>query len=77
MAEYATAVDDRWRGKGLALAPSIEAFLKDGVRTLTGIVLPENARMLNLFRDLGFPEPLRYRSVVERVEIDLLPQRKR
>ena len=77
MAEYATAVEDSWQGRGLALASRlILAALKKGVRTLTGIVLPENARMLNLLRDLGLPERLRYEGVVEHVEIDLLPQRK-
>ena len=77
VAVYATAVEDSWQGTGLALACRlIEAFLKKGVRTFTGIVLPENARMLSLLRDLGLPERLRYEGVVEHVEIDLLPQRK-
>ena len=52
----------------------IEAALKRDVRSFTGILLPENVRMLNLLRDLGLPERLRYEGVVEHVEIDLLPQ---
>lgn len=75
-AEYAAAVEDRWQGRGLGLALArrlIEAALKRNVRTFTGIVLPENARMLNLFRDLGLPERLRYGGGVEYVEIDLSP----
>src|SRR5215216_6861590 len=44
-AEYAAAVEDRWQGRGLGLALTrrlIEAALKRGVRSFTGIVLPEN-----------------------------------
>ena len=50
----------------------IELALKRGVRVFTGVVLPENARMLNLLRDLELPERLRLESGVEYVEIDLL-----
>jgi len=76
-AEYAAAVEDRWQGRGLGLALTrclIEAALKRGVRVFTGIVLPENARMLNLLRDLELPERLRLESGVEYVEIDLSPR---
>jgi RimJ/RimL family protein N-acetyltransferase len=76
-AEYAAAVEDRWQGKGLGLALTrclIEAALKRGVRVFTGVVLPENARMLNLLRDLELPERLRLESGVEYVEIDLSPR---
>jgi GNAT superfamily N-acetyltransferase len=73
-AEYAVAVEDRWQGKGLGLALTrclIEAALRRGVRVFTGVVLPENARMLNLLRDLRLPERLRYGGGVKYVEIDL------
>ncbi|HEY6674300.1 MAG TPA: hypothetical protein VIZ59_05230 [Rubrobacteraceae bacterium] len=40
---------------------------------MTGVVLFENARMLNLLRDLGLPERLRYEGGVEHVEIGLSP----
>lgn len=77
-AEYAAAVEDRWQGKGLGLALTrclIEAALKRGIRVFTGVFLSENARMLNLLRDLELPERLRYEDGVKYVEIDLLPQR--
>src|ERR671911_1399800 len=73
-AEYAAAVEDRWQGRGLGLALTrrlIEAALKRGIRAFTGVVLPENARMLNLLRDLELPERLRYEEGVEHVEIEL------
>ena len=75
-AEYAAAVADRWQGRGLGLALTrrlIEAALKRGVSTFTGIVLPENTRMLHLLRDLGLPERLRYEDGTDYVEIDLSP----
>jgi hypothetical protein len=53
----------------------IEATLKRGIRVFTGVVLPQNRRMLNLLRDLELPERLRYEEGVEFVEIELLPQR--
>lgn len=77
-AEYAAAVEVGWQGRGLGIALPrhlIEAAMKRGARTVTGILLLENARMLNMLRDLGLPERLRYEGVVEYVEIDLLPQR--
>jgi GNAT superfamily N-acetyltransferase len=75
-AEYAAAVADRWQGRGLGLALTrrlIEAALKRDVRVFTGVVLFENRRMLNLLRDLGLPERLRYEDGIEYVEIDLSP----
>jgi RimJ/RimL family protein N-acetyltransferase len=75
-AEYAAEVEDRWQGRGLGLALTrrlIEAALKRGVRTFTGIVLPENTRMLHLLRGLGLPERLRYEDGTDYVEIDLSP----
>jgi len=76
-AEYAAAVEDRWQGRGLGLALTrclIEAAIKRGVKVFTGIVLPENARMLNLLKDLNLPERLRFEGGVEFVEIDLSPR---
>jgi GNAT superfamily N-acetyltransferase len=78
LAEYAAAVEDRWQGRGLGLALTrclIEAAIKRGIRVFTGVVLFENARMLNLLRDLGLPERLRYADGIEYVEIELSPQR--
>jgi hypothetical protein len=51
----------------------ITAALRRNVRVFTGMVLPENARMLNLLRDLNLPERLRYDDGVEFVEIELMP----
>jgi GNAT superfamily N-acetyltransferase len=76
-AEYAAAVEDRWQGRGLGLALTrrlIEAALERGIRVFTGVVLPENARMLNLLRDLNLPERLRYEDGAEYVEIELSPR---
>jgi len=76
-AEYAAAVEDKWQGRGLGLALTrllIGAALRRNVRIFTGVVLPENARMLNLLRDLGLPERLRYEEGAEYVEIDLRPE---
>ena len=73
-AEYAAAVEDAWQGRGLGLVLTrrlIEAALKRGIRVLTGVVLFENKRMLNLLRDLGLPETLRYEDGIEHVEIEL------
>jgi GNAT superfamily N-acetyltransferase len=73
-AEYAAEVEDRWQGRGLGMALTrrlIEAALKRDVRVLTGVVLFENVRMLNLLRDLGLPEKLRYEDGIEYVEIEL------
>jgi len=77
-AEYAAEVADRWQGRGLGMALTrrlIEAALKRDVRTFIGIVLPENRKMLHLFRDLGLPERVRYdyEDGTDYVEIDLSP----
>ena len=77
-AEYAAAVEDRWQGRGLGLALTrrlIDAALKRDIRIFTGVLLPENTRMLNLLRDLGLPERMRYEDGIEYVEIELSSQR--
>ena len=77
-AEYAAAVEERWQGRGLSLALTrclIEAAIERGIRVLTGTLLFENARMLNLLRDLGLPEKLRCEDGIEYVEKGPLPQR--
>jgi GNAT superfamily N-acetyltransferase len=76
-AEHAAAVEDRWQGRGLGLALTrrlVDAALRRDIRVFTGLVLPENARMLHLLKDLKLPERLRYEEGVEFVEIDLLPK---
>jgi len=77
-AEYAAEVADSWQGRGLGMALTrrlIEAALNRDVRTFIAIVLPENRKMLHLFRDLGLPERLRYDydDRTDYVEIDLSP----
>ena len=77
-AEYAAEVEDRWQGRGLGMALTrrlVEAALKRDVRTFIGIVLPQNRKMLHLFRDLGLPERVRYdyEDGTDYVEIELSP----
>src|SRR5215212_5938044 len=75
-AEYAAEVADRWQGRGLGMALTrrlVEAAQKRDVRTFTAIVLPQNRKMLHLFRDLGLPERSRYEDGTDYVEIDLSP----
>jgi GNAT superfamily N-acetyltransferase len=73
-AEYAAIVLDRWQGKGIGYALSrhlAAAARRRGVRTLYAIVLPENATMLTLLHDLGYPSRRRFEDGIERVELDL------
>jgi GNAT superfamily N-acetyltransferase len=75
-AEYAAEVADSWQGRGLGMALTrrlIEAALKRDVRIFTAFVLPQNRKMLHLFRDLGLPERVRYdyEDGTDYVEIDL------
>ena len=61
-------------GEGLGLALTrrlIDEALKRDITVFTGVLLPENTRMLNLLRDLGLPERLRYEDGIEYVEIEL------
>ena len=74
-AEYAAVVADRWQGHGLGREMTlrlIAAARRKGVRRLYAFVLPENARMLGLLRDLGLPERIRFADGVDRVEVDLV-----
>jgi hypothetical protein len=54
--------------------PPDRAALRRGIRVFTGVVLPENARMLNLLRDLDLPERLRYEDGGEYVKLELFPR---
>ena len=75
-AEYAAAVSDRWQGHGLGLALTrrlVRAALRRGVHCFFANVLPENARMLHLFRGLGLPERSTWDGSSVRIEIDLTP----
>jgi acetyl coenzyme A synthetase (ADP forming)-like protein len=55
-AEFAALVEDAEQGRGIGTAlvrHVARAALDAGVKTLTGEVLADNARMLNLIRDIG------------------------
>ncbi|MFP5362990.1 MAG: GNAT family N-acetyltransferase [Thermoleophilia bacterium] len=57
-AEVAFAVGDEWQGLGigtLLLAQLAEIADAAGIATLTAMVHPTNRRMLDVFRDSGFP----------------------
>ncbi len=61
-AEVAFAVADDYRGRGIAtllLEELAERAHDDGITTFYAEVLPENARMLEVFRESGFPTTLR------------------
>lgn len=61
--EFAIAVDDGYQGTGLAgmlMASLIESARAHGLRTMEGLVLTDNHKMLKFARQLGFeirPEP--------------------
>jgi len=55
--EFAIVVGDEWQGKGLArrlFSRLIEAARDRRLKTMTGVTMRENARMLDLARSLGF-----------------------
>lgn len=73
-AEYAAIVTDRWQGRGLGLAMTqrlIAAARRRGIHHLYALVLPENDRMLHLFRDLHLPERAALEDGSVRVDLDL------
>jgi acetyl coenzyme A synthetase (ADP forming)-like protein len=56
-AEVAFEVADDWQGRGIAtvlLAHLSELATAEGVETFTATVLPDNRRMIQVFRDSGF-----------------------
>ena len=76
-AEYAALVTDAWQGKGLGLAMTkdlVSAARRRGISSFYARVLPENARMLSLFRALGLPMRVRYEDGIAEVEIELDPE---
>lgn len=55
--EFAIAVADAWQGSGVAgllMAALMEAARRRGVKTMEGLVLATNTRMLKFARQLGF-----------------------
>jgi acetyltransferase len=71
-AEFAVAVADRYQGHGLGrllLGRLVEAARQAGIRWLTGEVLANNHRMLNLLRHSGWVLRLRPSCGVVLVEL--------
>lgn len=61
-AEVAFVVADAWQGKGIStilLAHLAEVADRHGIPTFTAEVLPSNHRMVEVFRDSGFPLDMR------------------
>ena len=76
-AEVAIIVADAYQGQGLGramLALLLEAARRRNIKRLYGLVLADNARMIQLLRNLGYP----YRQTweggsLQRVEVDVPP----
>lgn len=61
-AEVAFVVADAWQGKGIStllLAHIAEAAERNGISTFVAVVMPTNHRMIEVFRESGFPVELR------------------
>jgi len=62
-AEVAFAIAREYQGRGLAtilLGQLAQAGAASGIHTFEAVVLPENRRMLRVFRESGFPTQIRY-----------------
>jgi acetyl coenzyme A synthetase (ADP forming)-like protein len=71
-AEVAFEVADDWQGRGIStvlLAHLSELATADGIDTFTAVVLPENRRMIQVFRDSGFAVEVRSHPGELRVEL--------
>ena len=71
-AEFAVVIADRYQGRGLGrllLGRLVEAARQVGIGWLTGEVLANNHRMLNLVRNSGWAVRLRLRCGVVLVEL--------
>ena len=71
-AEVAFLVSDAWQGRGIStilLAHLAEAARERGIMTFVAEVLPHNHRMIDVFRQSGFPVELR--SIPDALEIEL------
>jgi acetyltransferase len=71
-AEFAVVIADRYQGRGLGgllLGRLVEAARQAGIGWLTGEVLANNHRMLNLLRHSGWAVRLRLRCGVVLVEL--------
>jgi acetyl coenzyme A synthetase (ADP forming)-like protein len=71
-AEVAFLVADAWQGHGIAtllLAHLAAAAHEHGIATFTAEVLPHNHRMIEVFRESGFPVELRSSGEVLEIEL--------
>jgi acetyl coenzyme A synthetase (ADP forming)-like protein len=71
-AEVAFLVADAWQGRGIStilLAHLGTVALEHGISTFTAEVLPQNHRMIEVFRESGFPVEMR--STPDAIEIEL------
>ena len=71
-AEVAFLVADAWQGRGIStilLAHLADAAEQQGISTFIAEVLPSNHRMIDVFRESGFPVELR--SVPDALEVEL------
>lgn len=69
-AEVGITVTDTWQRRGVAaqlLGRLMDYGRAHGIRTLTGLVLPENGSMLSLARHLGFDLNLSIREQLMRI----------
>ena len=75
-AEIAFEVDDQHQGRGIGtlLFETLAAAARErGIRRFVANVLPQNRRMLQLFRDAGLSERTRFEGGVVEVELELAP----
>ena len=79
-AEVAFAVADRLQGKGLAtllLAHLAEVASENGISVFWAEVMPQNHRMLEVFRESGFPVEVSSEPGAIRVELPTSSRRER
>ena len=77
-AEVAFQVEDEHQGRGLGtlLLERLAAYAHEhGLHRFTATVLPQNRRMIEVFRDAGFPRSLRRESGVVEVALAIDPTR--
>jgi len=75
-AEIAFEVDDEQQGRGIGalLFEMLAASARErGIRRFVANVLPQNRRMLQLFREAGLAERTRFEGGVVEVELELAP----